>query len=329
MKIKHSTIKVVLLFFFAFSCFLTNAQNTFTFVFNGDPIANAKVTPPESADPASAQTDNNGRVTFTGLINGTVSFTVDLNGTLYNPTVEFNGADMTIDVVNNQGPGNEVGKKTNFTPSSYSDWAGAEVMFNFFEENDANNLIGPAEIKIDSFIIPSERVKMNLIGTISDIQEDKKEDIQKNIAELAQSNQGFQIGLEPTYLLAPGKNYRFAVVARFSFKYNAFTDSTAEGGEETIGLPQGRVVLGLEYEGLKLASSGRKMLIGIQGFQNVFDAGQYEKLFNSDKNNVLGANFGIIVPMSSFLGFKFSGTYIKDFKPIYSAGIVFSKPSKK
>lgn len=227
----------------------------------------------------------------------------------------------------------EAVEKRSYNPSPASQYSGisATLAYNIFEESSINNLISTANIKLGVFDLgafnqsDTSRFSLYLVGTLADFKADNKEEAEKQLANIAQSNQGLQIGLAPVYTLKTWTNKKDTTNAAYlrltssiSGKYNNFTleDSTA------VGLPQARITLGIEFEGIKLVSTDKPIHFGIYYYRNWFSQTAYEKIFNEQVEAISGLEAGLIVPLSNILGLRLSLTTSPDFDNIWSGGIV-------
>lgn len=274
-------------------------------------------------------TDSNGEVTI-NLIQGNKLL---LEETGYeNLRITISNSIITAGIVvltmNRSSIDNQTRSSSPSVASRYSSISGS-LVFNAFEDSEVNDLISTVTMKLGTFNLgalrESEKKKFQLYltGTLSDFSDQKKEDVEKGLVELAQQNQGLQVGFEPVYDLkcwsANKKDTAYLrLYAGLVAKYNSFTipDSSS------VGLPQFRITAGFEFEGITLIDDDKPINFHLYYYRNMFDGSQFAKVFEKERTHIQGVETGLIVPISKVLGLRVGATFSGLFKPIWNGGIM-------
>ncbi len=324
-------MKYFLLIFFSICALDGFSQKTITIktLYNNGPIPGVSILI-NGVDKGA--TDLSGKLT--AVVNDNDQITI--NSTVYENVVltfnsnmsDFQNDELTIHLKLQARNGKNLSSVS--SASIYSGITGS-MIFNAFDESEINDLISTVTMKLGSFDLSAfdidysetSKFQLNLIGTLSDFSEQKKEDISKNLIELSQQNLGLQVGLQPVYHIRSWTEGKDTAVFRFYggliAKYNAFTLADSS----SVGLPQFRVTAGFEFEGIPLINQNKPINIHLYYYRNMFSESRYNEVFESKRNHIQGIEGGIIVPISNLLGFKLGVTVSSLFEPVWNGGIVF------
>jgi len=205
-------------------------------------------------------------------------------------------------------------------------WFGGQATYQISSKSEfADNIIPNAKgfweiTKLDilkkQLIIPSI-FNIGMMRSITSEYETKKEEIDANLQQIANSSQGINIGLNPyCTMLEKGNGFSITLHGLASAKINAFKVDTTEINY----LLQGRFSIGADL------TLGEKwpLTISFSPVYTIFDSKKYEKIFGEEKSNLLSYESSIIIPIGAGIGAVMNFAFSKNTDMAWDFGIIFA-----
>ena len=206
--------------------------------------------------------------------------------------------------------------------NSASTWIGSQLFYNL-DGSTLDNVVGAAKIKINTVKrLENSNFNLNVIGNISKFSGAvDRENIDRDLREISQSEQGLAIGLEPLYKIIDLNEIKLQAYGGLMYKLNHFQNINAEGDD--VGLSQGRFSLGLQIEALQFSDGGGLLHLSIEGGSSIFvDQDKYAQVFNENRSSLAFVESTFILPLFGQFGLLAKYVITEDIKPVFGAGII-------
>ncbi|MDQ1088582.1 carboxypeptidase-like regulatory domain-containing protein [Siphonobacter sp. SORGH_AS_1065] len=210
--------------------------------------------------------------------------------------------------------------------STESQWVGANLFYNF-DGSNLDNVVGGAKVQLSTAKNLTGAFRFYVVGNIGKFSSGvDKADLEKNIKDIVQSEQGLSVGLCPLYRIMDKPNLKIRTWSTINYKLNSFNNiEDGQGNKTSIALNQGRLTLGGEIEAIEFIDNENKMHLGIEGSYTFFDKNTYYSIFQKERKGILGLEITLVIPIFNKFGFMVNQTFMQGSKPVFGAGLIIPR----